>query len=67
MLVDERRCYATLLHHIRANHTSTAERTIRARTEAEARRKAEDMVSEQEITDWEEQEDDIQIMGVEEV
>jgi len=42
--------------------TSTAERTIRARTEEEARSKAEGMVSE--ITDWEEQDDDIQITDV---
>jgi len=46
--------------------TSTAERTITARTEAQARQKAEEMVSEQKITDWEEQDDDIQITGVEE-
>ena len=45
--------------------TSIAERTIRARTEAEAREKAEEMVSA--ITDWEEQDDDIQITNVEEV
>ena len=41
---------------------SVAERTIRARTEEEARAKAEEMVSD--ITDWEEQDDDIEITDV---
>jgi hypothetical protein len=44
--------------------TSTADRTIRAQNEAEAREKAEAMVSE--ITDWEEQDEDIEITEVEE-
>jgi hypothetical protein len=42
--------------------TSVTERTIRARTEEEARQKAEEMVSD--LSDWEEQDDDIQITDV---
>ena len=44
--------------------TSTAERRIRARTEEEARSKAEDMVSEMRETEWEVDNDDIQITDV---
>jgi hypothetical protein len=42
--------------------TSIAERTVRARNEEEARAKAEEMVSQ--ITDWKEQDDDIQVSDV---